>query len=729
MTQHTLELHGCTPVPLAGYLKALGVLRLVSESEHGDSSARGWWQGDVFWLQSTLDEAALCKFFLEHYEPTPLVGPWGARSGFFKGASEKSGREALEAIERSAIPRLTHFATAIRSVRSVLISLELTDKADSPEAKRQLMMQCRAMLPDQVLDWLDATYVLLDEDTKYPPLLGTGGNEGSGSYMSGFSQQVVSVLLDRKWDHALRPGLFAENGDRLAASQTPGHFSPSAAGGANAGSASEGGLTTNPWDYLLMLEGSLMFAAACVKQLEQSQPGTLSYPFCVRQAGVGYASAASEDEGLSRAEMWLPLWSQPSTTAELSALFSEGRAMLGSRRARNGIDFARSIASLGVDRGVSEFERFAFQKRNGLSYFAIPLGRFKVQAQPQAQLLDQIDDWLDRFRSVAAAVTSPASAGRALRGLEKAILELCREHAPVRVQQVLIMLGQCERVLATSSKWRAEKFLKPVPLLSPEWLIEADDDSSEFRLAASLAGIYSPGVGAFRKHLEPVVTGHQKVFFADESAAATSVVWVRGDLERNLSSILSRRVMEAVQAGKQSADDVLTFPGHSGYDAGLVDVAIFIEHATDDGRIADLARGLTLLDWVKVRKTNTTSQVSRGHGERIPDATYGLLKLCHTSQPITRDSLQRNVRLDPRIVRLLVAGRMADATRLASQRLQASSLPPAFEMVARRGVSTRRLAAALLFPVSKSGIAFLAKRVLKTAANTINSETEATNTT
>ena len=48
-----LELSGCRPEPLAHYLKALAVLRLVSEQ--ADPAARGFWRGDCFVLQSALD--------------------------------------------------------------------------------------------------------------------------------------------------------------------------------------------------------------------------------------------------------------------------------------------------------------------------------------------------------------------------------------------------------------------------------------------------------------------------------------------------------------------------------------------------------------------------------------------------------------------------------------------------------------------------------------------------
>ena len=57
---HTLD--GCAPAPLAHYLKALGILRLLAEQV--DSDARGWWEGDHFRLAMRLDRGELERFFL-----------------------------------------------------------------------------------------------------------------------------------------------------------------------------------------------------------------------------------------------------------------------------------------------------------------------------------------------------------------------------------------------------------------------------------------------------------------------------------------------------------------------------------------------------------------------------------------------------------------------------------------------------------------------------------------
>src|SRR5712664_3737170 len=178
-----LPLPGCTTESLMSYLKALAVLRLVSEdTEHGDPEALGAWDNGVFVLRSRLNGGDLVTFFLESYRPTPIVAPWGARSGFFSSSSERTAREALKEIKQSTHPRFESFRQTIATVQKLLSKLGLTEKAQDDD-KLQLLYASRANLPDELLEWLDTCYVLSGDGRKYPPLLGTGGNEGSGSYV------------------------------------------------------------------------------------------------------------------------------------------------------------------------------------------------------------------------------------------------------------------------------------------------------------------------------------------------------------------------------------------------------------------------------------------------------------------------------------------------------------------------------------------------------------------
>src|SRR5206468_3169977 len=146
------------------------------------------------------------------------------------------------------------------------------------------------------------------------------------------------------------------------------------------------------------LEGALLFGAAAVKRLETAGPGELAYPFSVRPSGFGYASA-SEADSAARCELWAPLWERPASLAELRQVLGEGRAQLPDRAARDGFEFTRAVSGLGVDRGLSAFQRYSFAPRNGLAFFATPLDRVPVRRHPRAtELLDELDqsNWLDR---------------------------------------------------------------------------------------------------------------------------------------------------------------------------------------------------------------------------------------------------------------------------------------------------------------------------------------------
>ena len=71
MTIHIHKLEGCAPTPLAHYLKALAILRLVSAQ--ADADTRGWWKDEAFWLSTKLSREDLLRFFLEDYRPTPML--------------------------------------------------------------------------------------------------------------------------------------------------------------------------------------------------------------------------------------------------------------------------------------------------------------------------------------------------------------------------------------------------------------------------------------------------------------------------------------------------------------------------------------------------------------------------------------------------------------------------------------------------------------------------------
>lgn len=719
--QTEVLLSGCSPVPLAHYLKALGILRLVAESSNGDPKAKAAWAKDQLSLSSHFDQEALVSFFLGSYEPTAVLAPWNGGSGFYK----KDNREAIEAISSSPSARLLTYRTGIEVATRAVTALGLKEKPDG-ETKEKLLHLCRNSLPDNALAWLDAVFVLGQHGPKYPPLLGTGGNDGRLEFTNNFMQRITELINpasgqptpdSERW---LRASLFSFPTSGSTANAPIGQFFPGAAGGANSTSGFDGPSVVNPWDFVLMIEGALLFAAASVKRLESANDGGLVYPFCVRQAGVGYASAATADEKDARCEMWLPLWERPTTLPELRATFGEGRAQVGGRAARNGVDFARAAVSFGVDRGIGAFQRYGFQVRNGLAYFATPLNRIAVRHNECADLLADLDQWHDRLRHKAgpqANPAAPASVARSLNRLERAILDLCSESSADAVQSVLISLGQVERSLARSLKWSLDNYVAPLCGLRPEWLKAANTNSAEFRLAASLAGTRAQfGSGKellwLRQHLEPleIVTAKDRSWAKWEEQAGNDVTWHDGDLTEVLNELLARRIILAEKSGTKS------WPDWSPHFARLDDITTFIDGRTDDTLIADLLWGLSLIDWQSpnILKTWSCHQAhtqanseADGDYRAVPSSFYALLKLCF--QPILGGI---SIPLVPAIHNRARAGDGLAASQLAARRLRSSGVPPLVEKLNVSAAAARRTAAALLFPVSPRNLALLNQTII-----------------
>jgi CRISPR-associated protein Csx17 len=122
MTIHLHILKGCSPAPLANYLKALGILRLVGEQT--DKQARGWWDGQHFCLLTTLSQDELESFFLDKYSPTPLLSPWNKGCGFFK-----AGDPGLAPLETSHANRFEKFRQGIVAARCLTNAIGKIDAA------------------------------------------------------------------------------------------------------------------------------------------------------------------------------------------------------------------------------------------------------------------------------------------------------------------------------------------------------------------------------------------------------------------------------------------------------------------------------------------------------------------------------------------------------------------------------------------------------------------------
>jgi CRISPR-associated protein Csx17 len=707
-----LELNGCAPVPLAGYLKALGVLRILGEQFGGNGAngvgsgaeIRGWWERERFMLWSPLDRKALEAFFLEAYRPTPILAPWNGGSGFY----EKDRREAIETIESTDAERFARYSEAISRSRQTLASLGLTVRPTG-ELKDTLLDELRSTCTDDQLRWIDAAVVLSGDGPKYPPLLGTGGNDGRLEFTNNFMQRLVEVLdLDTGGDAEgagahLSEALFSEAAPGLR-STAIGQFSPGAAGGPNSTSGFTGDARVNPWDYILMLEGAVLFAARVARRLEGNTFGHLSFPFTVRPIGAGSGATDTGDEGDARAETWVPLWSRPSGIAEVSSLLGEGRVSVGRRTAGDGLDFVRAVARLGADRGIESFQRYGFLMRSGRAYLATPLGRIKVRRNPDADLIDELDQeqWLRRFRRFARGKERPARLHSLARRLDNALFELARGRIrPIPpVQSVLLILGEVQDYLALSAQ--ARDSVRPVPCLGREWFDAALDSSGEFELAAALAGLYAreerPDTHdrfrmPFVENLWPVrrrrERGGLRHRWSDQGR--NRAVWGPGGIDANLAAVLHRRLLDVVGEG------IGSLPLESRRSVGLPALAAWLAGELDDRRVEALVRALALVEL-------PTPSTGKATGRPPVPAGFAALKPLFTPARQLRriGVLDSDTDLpDPdRISRLLAADRVHDALAEGIRILRVGRVAPPDVRITGAGVPGPRLLSCLIAPLN-----------------------------
>jgi CRISPR-associated protein Csx17 len=724
-----IELAGCTPTPLASYLKALAVLRLVAEAgadEGGDSEAAGFWRGDVFVLRTKLTKEELRAFFLNRYQPTPLIAPWNGGSGFYfqegklkekdavTGKKLKTGvrdqeteaTRTVDAIAQSTSPRFVGYRDAIAIARRVIADFQIVEAPENTSTNSQkdrFIQAFRNVASDHCVSALDSAVVIVGDETSFPPLLGTGGNDGNLDFTNNFMQRLLEVIdvtegaARQGANESLDSALFGASCTFLSASAI-GQFDPGSAGGPNASSGFEGDARTNAWDFILMLEGAVLFAASAARRLEFGDQAILSAPFVVRSRMGTEGAANAGDDDDSRNEIWMPLWTVACGLNEVRSLLSEGRATLNGRSARDGLDFARAVAQLGVNRGIRSFQRYGFLKRQGKNFLATPLSRVAVRRNPDADLIAELEqrNWLAAVQRYARDENAPNAFRAAAQLLDAALFALTQQASRTAFQTVLRRVGNVEGSLSVSSKSQ-ESVRVPASRFSSSWATKADDQSAEFRIAAAFASLclrdeQGRRILHARRHLAAVSESFNKE--GDRAWEPTSrlAVWGPGPVTGNVASLLHRRRLEAIALGLEG--EVLA--SRTGATRG--DVAAFLDGTTDDAHISELLGGLACVDWSGIEHDINPR---RGIVEAVLPPAFALLKVFFTSESMLRALKwlppDRSLRLPAEIAARLAANDPQAAVRIAWQRLRALGVklpgrnPP--EVTGEVGTSARWLAA------------------------------------
>jgi CRISPR-associated protein Csx17 len=610
-------------------------------------------------------------------------------------------------------------------------------------AKDEFVSDLRGkVLTDDGLSWLDSALAMRTGQKKNrveAPTLGSGGNIGNSDFSARFAQLLPKVLPlragepipgdSKKWLNAALFGAPAPNLQAISVDQ----FDPGRAGGANGTQGMEATPMLNPWDYVLMLEGALALAGNASRRLGTGRTAA-SFPFIVESSPTGHGAVGID---ITRGETWLPLWSAPALFGEVKLLLSEGRAEVGSVRARSGLTFAQAVAGLGVDRGIESFVRYEFQERLGQSYIATPIGRFNVPRAPieGIELIRALNPWLDSFRYACrtkkegATTDPPARFPVSLRRIESAIFDFCKYRGADGLTRVLASLGAAHRELSVGeAQPEKRRVRRPLAGLPPVWIHASNDGSVEFRLALSLAFLRGdPNMtGPIRRYLEPVKFERKGCSWTERGG---HVVWAGGDVARNLGEVLSRRLQDAEKAGESP------LPLGSRFGVSLADVASFLAEATDDSKVEDLLWGLALING-DTEKAETANEPA----DQLPRA-YALLKLTllpgrlewypagnRVHLRINRPSFGDTpagiaVKPEPAILGKLRMGDVPGACEIAARRLSVSGFTPLASYLSdgshrhnplsAGGISSGRLLGALLFPITEGAVNCLGELVLR----------------
>lgn len=725
LQQHVLL--GCSPTPLAHYLKALGVLRLVSEQK--DRTCRGAWRDDHFVLVTKLSREELETFFVEEYRPTAMLAPWNGASGFFRTWDDKKNvlrnsknGEALANLVRRSEARFDPIReTYEHAIKLVSKHAVLVDVASLPKKERGNLLIVpslrdgkypvidkddgkeliqRAMIAENPRNPFYASAIVdAGDGIVYPSLWGSGGNDGAIDFTARFFENLLRALdpdATRSAGELLGQSLFAaaSQGMLSGSEGKVGQFYPQAAGGANCttGTGGQNSTSLNAWDFVLMMEGATVFASAATKRLGQAAVVQASAPFALRSQSTGAGTFEAGEES-ARGEQWLPLWDRFATIAEIRKLFEEGRAQVGRRHVVRPMDMAQAIGRLGVARGIAEFQRYGYLERNGQSNFAVPLGRIPVGHSPRSRLVDDLVTWLERLMRAARGVV-PARLSQAERRLSDAVFAaLTHDHNPLLWQDILIAAAHVESVQASGIAVR----VGPIPQLSPEWVVACDDGSAEFRLAAALGGAHASYSadgrrgGSVRHHFLPLKQWCRAYAANDERISRDlRVVANTRDPRLDLVAVVERRLLES-QQGNQRHPQLHPVEG-----ACLTDLAEWTNGMVDARRCTDLGRAFMAVDWRQWESKGY--RLSTPKERQQPDEAWAVLRLCSLALPLDKE---RDIPLDPEIIGRLKANDIDAAFRTALQRLRAHSIMPTLRDVLADSSSAPWWASALAFPISQ----------------------------
>jgi CRISPR-associated protein Csx17 len=706
----------CKTEPFGSALKALGVMKIIGEQK--DPDIESYWENGELRINTVLTKEEITEFFLNEYSPTPILAPWLSQSGFWPTFESPF----MESIVESGQSRFDSFRDNVVKIRSIINQIaqaegftqsDLQNKKKSKDFrsrnKEKLITMCRNQLEDSYVYWSDAAVVInADGIAKYPPINGTGGNDARLEFTHTFIEMVASMLLKLDDEHnydisssLLNNSLFGTFTDNLRTNISVGKFIPGLTGGLNQGEGIEiDNAAVNPWDLIFFMEGTTIWTSGIGKKSEATSSMPIS-PFTVKLSSP-YSSADPSDP--KSFELWFPVWKNPATLDEIKIVFREGRSDIGRMSTSTGLQFAESVNSLGVDRGIDEFLRYSLSVKNGQASFLIPLGQYKVKMEKYPELLLGLDPVLSNIDFFLRKNNAdlPPSFRKARNEIEKSVFDFTVNRDKYNAKRVIISLGRFERLLSTHISLVSKTALSPLSGLDPKWLKAMDDKSIEMRIALAVSSItYSvtdkdarKKVGSIRSNIEPVKSDSRLEWSKEDIEFS----WNGNSVYEKMVNTISRRLLIAEK------DNLDNLPLYSRIKLSTYEISEFIHGNFNESLTEDLIFGLLLINQHNSDFYDYAyDSIDMKELPIIEPFDFALLKLIFLPEDL-RIEFDESVHVipEPAIVSLLKSGRVADACRIAQNRLLSSNLKPINTIFPNLGQSYgMKLAAALLLPVDQ----------------------------
>ncbi|MFO1498632.1 MAG: type I-U CRISPR-associated protein Csx17 [Verrucomicrobiota bacterium] len=547
--------------------------------------------------------------------------------------------------------------------------------------------------PEEVLEVFQSHLATADR-LSFNPLFGTGGNAGRRKFTEGWAKATHTLktppkkLTRQKLNADLAAFLQGQPGVVLSDYKAGCWF------GAD-NKAYNSGIAKpfrkgqiSPWAMALACEAFGLFHGSTSRQLGSARRATGAFPFVT----TGAAPTAAGEAGKNLGEIWLPVWEQPMSLAEVVALFQRGRAEVSGRGATTSPAFAAAILQRGVDAGIREFRRFLLLRTTSENTFESRLASvITVSSKSEsaaASALKRMVDFRDKLPADRKKGTRWIYAG--LRGpLDEALVTFAERPQPETAREAVDAVIGALRKADRNRGHRRHKPAIQFQQLPGAWaasLLDTDgEDCVEARIGLALATLFAGRKTAAVKRENaapflPYWLGVQMrgTFCTMPEAVPFRRVWGAGTLPANLAAAVHRRLIEE----EPSAEP----PFGAWHRVALGDIEAWLTGAVDDAEVECCAMRFSLFRWEE-----SVSVVAKllGHADqRI--TTSGDLALFALFKPLFQRTLlsallpegsQRNKAAKvgplPDIVAQLARSDVCAAVRLARNAYRAVGIEPA----------------------------------------------------